>query len=93
VAAFNPSITGRFLLSRDRLEFRNVALVLKDDKMLRKIANPPKNDEEKRIAYVALSRAQDRLFIVTPSISENDEIRFRNLNVNIIRTENVTTES
>lgn len=50
-------------------EFNNVLLLVNDEKDLDFLNSPNLQvDEEHRIAYVALSRARERLFISTPSL-------------------------
>ena len=55
------------------LEFENVAVVLKEAADIQRIAQKSDSDEAKRILYVALSRAKDRLFIVVPELQRRDE--------------------
>lgn len=51
-------------------EFKNVLLVLKEESDIDFLIHPDlENDEEQRINYVAISRAQDKLFISVPSLS------------------------
>lgn len=56
-------------------EFKNVLLVLKEESNIDFLINSDlENDEEQRINYVAVSRAQNRLFISVPTLSiENKE--------------------
>ncbi|MCA9907008.1 MAG: ATP-dependent helicase, partial [Anaerolineae bacterium] len=67
------------------LEFRNVAVVLEDVTSLQKITQASANDESKRILYVALSRAMDRLFIVVPELPEADETILLDLGLVVLR--------
>ena len=56
-------------------EFDNVMLILKKEEDLKFISNPDLNKEEYRVMYVAASRAKKRLFISTPTLSIDNEIR------------------
>lgn len=49
-------------------EFNNVLLILNEEKDLNFLHSSDLQKEEHRIAYVALSRAKERLFISTPSL-------------------------
>lgn len=49
-------------------EFNNVLLLVNDEKDLNFLHSSDLQNEEHRIAYVALSRARERLFISTPSL-------------------------
>ncbi|MCU5590327.1 ATP-binding domain-containing protein, partial [Bacillus cereus] len=52
-------------------EFQNVLLIPNKIEFL---INPNLNeDEEHRIYYVGISRAKDRLFVVTPKLSKKDK--------------------
>lgn len=54
-------------------EFNNVLVILKDESNLELFLKPNLNGkEEQRINYVAISRARERLFINTPSLSEDN---------------------
>ena len=52
---------------------------------MRYILNPKINDtkDEHRIIYVALSRAQDKLFISVPSIKKNENTEIDKLGVRV----------
>jgi DNA helicase II / ATP-dependent DNA helicase PcrA len=74
-------------------EFNNVLVCVKrDDKdQLEYIINPrsfTKEDakEEKRIIYVALSRAKDNLFIHVPTLTSDEEAQLKVLKLEIVRT-------
>ncbi|MCT3636650.1 ATP-dependent helicase [Elizabethkingia anophelis] len=55
-------------------EFTNVLLIIKDQKGLEFIYNPDlANKEEHRLYYVAVSRAQNRLFICVPTLDTEIE--------------------
>jgi len=45
----------------------------------------PTSDEEQRITYVALSRARDRLFLATPTLTLAQEHEFRDLGITVTR--------
>ena len=45
----------------------------------------PTSDEEQRITYVALSRARDRLFLATPTLTAAQEKGFRDLGITVTR--------
>lgn len=47
-------------------EFENTVLILEDEKEVEFLINPDLSKEEHRIRYVAVSRAQKRLFICVP---------------------------
>lgn len=50
------------------------------------ILNPSRpSNEEQRITYVALSRARDQLYLATPSLTDEQEYRFRELGVLVVR--------
>lgn len=51
-------------------EFNNVLLILNEENDLNLLHSSDLQNEEHRIAYVALSRAKERLFISVPSIDE-----------------------
>jgi DNA helicase-2/ATP-dependent DNA helicase PcrA len=58
-------------------EFKNVLLILKEKSNLNFLINPDifatnKEGEEQRIYYVAVSRAEDRLFISIPELESED---------------------
>lgn len=52
-------------------EFNNVLLVLKKEEDLAFILKHDLEKEEQRIAYVAISRAQERLFISVPTLKQS----------------------
>ena len=61
-------------------EFKNVLLVLKKESDINFLVNPDlENSEEQRINYVAVSRAQNRLFISVPSLSIEKQKSLNNL--------------
>jgi DNA helicase-2/ATP-dependent DNA helicase PcrA len=74
-------------------EFRNVLVVFnhldsqKAAKQISYLLNPAEhqNCEEKRILYVALSRARERLFISVPELSSEEERDAQTLGIQIIR--------
>jgi DNA helicase-2/ATP-dependent DNA helicase PcrA len=71
-------------------EFNNVLVYLRDKAQLYHILNPQKRRsdkeaEEKRITYVALSRARDRLSISIPELSETEEKHIKGLGLEVIR--------
>jgi DNA helicase-2/ATP-dependent DNA helicase PcrA len=49
-------------------EFENTVLILEDEKEVEFLINPDLSKEEHRIRYVAVSRAQKRLFICVPAL-------------------------
>ncbi|MCI5189876.1 MAG: ATP-dependent helicase [Candidatus Electrothrix sp. AS4_5] len=51
-------------------EFKNVLLVLEDEKELEFIKKPDLKKEEHRVRYVAVSRAEKRLFIYVPECED-----------------------
>lgn len=66
-------------------EFENVLVVLKDESELQFILSSNlESDEEHRINYVAVSRAKEKLFISTPSLSTDNEQNLMGL-FNVIR--------
>jgi DNA helicase-2/ATP-dependent DNA helicase PcrA len=71
-------------------EFNNVLVSLRDQKQLEHLLNPGKKKgkpeaEEKRITYVALSRARDNLLISIPELSEDDQQRLEELGIRVVR--------
>jgi DNA helicase-2/ATP-dependent DNA helicase PcrA len=61
-------------------EFKNVLLVLKKESDINFLINPDlENTEEQRINYVAVSRAQNRLFISVPTLSAEKQQALNNL--------------
>jgi DNA helicase-2/ATP-dependent DNA helicase PcrA len=53
---------------------------------LRHILNPlAASDEEQRITYVAISRAQDRLFLQTPALTPEQETQAREIGIHVTR--------
>lgn len=71
-------------------EFDNVLVSFRDSKQLGHILRPreersDREAEEKRVTYVALSRARDRLAISIPDLSEGDEIQLRKLGCEVVR--------
>jgi DNA helicase II / ATP-dependent DNA helicase PcrA len=74
-------------------EFKNVLVCLKRDggtDQFEFILNPQsfvKEDvkEEKRIIYVALSRAKDKLYIQIPSITPEEEAKVKALNLEVVK--------
>ncbi|WP_165750491.1 UvrD-helicase domain-containing protein [Cellulophaga sp. Z1A5H] len=61
-------------------EFKNVLLVLKKENDINFLINPNlANTEEQRINYVAVSRAQNKLFISIPTLSEDKQEALNNL--------------
>jgi DNA helicase-2/ATP-dependent DNA helicase PcrA len=73
-------------------QFKNLLLSLnhldskKAQKQLDFILNPTDGDpEEKRIYYVALSRAEDRLFISIPKLKDNKIQQLEALDINVIK--------
>ena len=60
-------------------EFDDVLVVLTDPDQLRFLTHPPLTSEEKRVFYVAASRARNRLFITSPELSEENENKITNL--------------
>lgn len=46
------------------------------------------SEEEQRITYVAISRARERLFLSTPSLSTEQELQAREMDVTVTRLEN-----
>ena len=67
-------------------EADNIAVYLEDADRVRHITHPTTAtaDDEKRITYVGLSRARDRLFLCVPPEIDVDLAAFRALNVEII---------
>ncbi|SEW00114.1 DNA helicase-2 / ATP-dependent DNA helicase PcrA [[Clostridium] fimetarium] len=70
-------------------EYKNVFVIGNKD-MLNLLLKPDlENNEEQRIYYVAMSRAQTKLFIQFDSLNEADEKKIKKLyNVNVKRIEN-----
>lgn len=71
-------------------EFDNVLVFLRDQKQLEHLLNPRKKKskseaEEKRITYVALSRARDNLLISISELSDEDENGLEKLGIRIVR--------
>lgn len=71
-------------------EFDNVLVSLRNQKQLGHLLNTRKKNgkseaEEKRITYVALSRARNNLLISIPELSEEDEKRLEVLGIRIVR--------
>jgi superfamily I DNA/RNA helicase len=71
-------------------EFSHVLVSLSDAQQLDHILDPKKKRgvneaEEKRIIYVALSRARDSLSISIPQLSQEEEKQLAGLNVEVIR--------
>jgi len=61
-------------------EFENVLVVLKKENDIDFLLNPDLvNKEEQRINYVAVSRAQNKLFISVPTLSEDKQEALNNL--------------
>lgn len=61
-------------------EFENVLVVLKKESDIDFLLNPDLvNKEEQRINYVAASRAQNKLFISVPTLSEDKQEALNNL--------------
>lgn len=61
-------------------EFKNVLLVLKEESDTEFLINSDlENDEEQRINYVAVSRAENRLFISVPTLSLDKQQALNNL--------------
>ena len=74
-------------------EFSNV-LVSLDKEGLNHILDPKKkrdgaNAEEKRVTYVAISRARDRLFISVSELPEEDGRRLEDLGLEVVRLDHV----
>jgi len=66
-------------------EADNVAVYLEDMHRVQHITHPAgKSDEEKRITYVALSRARDRLFLCIPSEMKVDIASFTDMGLEVI---------
>lgn len=66
-------------------EAQNVVVLLEDAERVRHITHPTSlDDEEKRITYVALSRAQDRLFLCIPDGVEADLVILQSLGMEIM---------
>lgn len=75
-------------------ERRNVLVCLRGrsdvetQEHLNHILNPPAtSDEQQRVTYVAISRAQDRLFLATPTLTQAQEERARELGIRVTRIE------
>lgn len=71
-------------------EFSHVLVAFSDGQQLDHILDPTKKRgvdeaEEKRITYVALSRARDSLSISIPLLSEKEEMELKGLNIKIMR--------
>ncbi len=71
-------------------EFNNVLVSMRDQGQLKHLLNPGKKKgkleaEEKRITYVALSRARDNLLLSIPELSKDDEKRFEKLGIRVVR--------
>jgi DNA helicase-2/ATP-dependent DNA helicase PcrA len=71
-------------------EFSHVLVSLFDQKQLSHILDPKRergtdDAEEKRITYVALSRARDNLAISVPQLSEEEEKQLEALNIRVVR--------
>ncbi|MCX5845606.1 MAG: ATP-dependent helicase [Deltaproteobacteria bacterium] len=82
--------TTRTIHQAKSSEFSNVLVSLHDKAQIDHIVDPQKgrsdtDAEEKRITYVALSRARDRLSISIPELSEGDEKRLRELGAEVVR--------
>lgn len=61
-------------------EFKNVLLVLEEESNIDFLINSDlENDEEQRINYVAVSRAENRLFISVPTLSIEKQQALNNL--------------
>lgn len=66
-------------------EFPNVFLCLEDEEDLEKhILNPNIEDEECRLRYVALSRAKERIFIYTPTLSDENRKKVESFNIKVV---------
>jgi DNA helicase-2/ATP-dependent DNA helicase PcrA len=64
-------------------EFDDV-LVMFDPDRINHILNPAEhNDEERRITYVALSRARNRLFIAVPNVKDEDKKSLENMEIKV----------
>ena len=73
-------------------EFDNVLVSIADEEMLEHLLKPSlrRSDsaqEEKRITYVAMSRARDRLFLSIPTLTSTQENELRTLGIGIMRAE------
>ena len=66
-------------------EFDNVLLVLRKETSLEFLLNPDLNKERHRIYYVAVSRARNRLFINTPTLSPDNQRRLSSTNFEILQ--------
>ena len=75
-------------------EFSHVLVSLFDQKQLGHILDPekergPDEAEEKRITYVALSRARDNLVILVPQLSAQEEKKLEALKIQVVRLDGV----
>lgn len=66
-------------------EFDNVLVVLRKESSLEFLLNPNLDNERHRIYYVAVSRARNRLFINTPILSHDVELKLKGIHLEIIR--------
>jgi DNA helicase-2/ATP-dependent DNA helicase PcrA len=66
-------------------EFQSVIVCFQKPADLKQITSPDMTDEEHRIAYVAASRARDRLWFVIPACEEKDRSFLSGKNVEIIQ--------
>ena len=68
-------------------EFTNVFLCLESEGELEKhILSPNIEDEECRLRYVALSRAKERIFIYTPTLSDENKQKIESLNIKVLKS-------
>lgn len=89
VQQLNEATVHRTIHKSKGDEFNSVLLVIgpdkkgkfNDDTELKFLLSPDLTDEEHRIRYVALSRAQNYLYINIPSISEANKIAIKALNI------------
>jgi DNA helicase-2/ATP-dependent DNA helicase PcrA len=64
----------------------NIAVYFEDSDRVRHITHPSiaMSDEEKRLTYVALSRARDRLFLCIPKDASINTVELNDLNLRVI---------
>jgi DNA helicase-2/ATP-dependent DNA helicase PcrA len=60
-------------------EFDNVLVVLRKDRELKFLIQPPLLSEEQRVFYVAVSRAKNKLSICSPTLSGDEENKIKHL--------------
>lgn len=66
-------------------EYRDIFLILTDEKDLSFIINPDINKEENRVYYVAITRAMKNLMINVPSLENENEKQLKKLGFQIKR--------